>query len=44
VHHELVALLDFLEEGIDALTVDLGEEVFAEGQKGEKGGVGRGQV
>jgi hypothetical protein len=44
VHHELVAFLDFLEEGINALGVDLWQEVLAERQEGEERGVCWGQM
>jgi hypothetical protein len=44
MHHELVALLDFLEKGINALGVDLLQEVLAERQEGEERGVCWGQM
>lgn len=44
MHHKLVALLDFFEEAIDALGVDLWEEVLAQRQEGEERGVRWGQM
>ena len=44
MHHELVAFLDFLEKGVNALEVDLWEEVLAERHEGEERGVCWGQM